>query len=137
MTMMADKAPMRGPAERPWLSSYPPGAPAEIDLTGADTLVAIWAESRAKWGRRRALDCFGVPMRYEELGRHADAVAAGRHADARQTIGPLPIADNIVSRRERRAAERKQSGQGENHPFHSFLPMLFEGAAFSAALTPN
>ncbi|WP_374545227.1 AMP-binding protein, partial [Rhodoblastus sp.] len=64
------------PAERPWLSSYPPGVPAEIDLTGADTLVAIWAESRAKWGGRRALDCFGVPMLYEELGRHADAIAA-------------------------------------------------------------
>jgi long-chain acyl-CoA synthetase len=76
MTIMTDKASITASAERPWLSSYPSGAPSDIDLKGADTLTAIWAGSRARWGQRRALECFGVPMRYEELGRHADAVAA-------------------------------------------------------------
>jgi long-chain acyl-CoA synthetase len=78
MTLLADeaKAQARPPAERPWLAAYPPGVPVEIDLAGADTLTAVWAASRAQWGGRRAMECFGVAMSYDQLGRNAETVAA-------------------------------------------------------------
>ena len=63
-------------SDRPWLASYPDGAPAEIDVTGCDTIPAIWRNSLAHWGGKTALESFGVRMTYAELGRQADAVAS-------------------------------------------------------------
>lgn len=62
--------------ERPWLKSYPPGAPATIDETKLTTLADMFRESVATYANRPALESFGKRTTYAELGRAADAVAA-------------------------------------------------------------
>ena len=38
------------PASRPWLAHYPPGVPAEIDLSATPTLVHLVDEAAARYG---------------------------------------------------------------------------------------
>ncbi|TAM86783.1 MAG: long-chain fatty acid--CoA ligase [Candidimonas sp.] len=62
--------------ERPWLSQYPEGVPADIDVGGYDSLVALLDQACHKYARNVALVSLGHRLRYAELDRHADAVAA-------------------------------------------------------------
>ncbi|WP_419951810.1 AMP-binding protein [Methylobacterium sp.] len=61
---------------RPWLSMYPPGIPAEIDVTSPRTLVDILRLSTTQCAARPAIRCFGTSVTYAELGASADAIAA-------------------------------------------------------------
>jgi long-chain acyl-CoA synthetase len=63
-------------AARPWLAHYLPGVPAEIEPQTSTTLVDIWNRSRAAYGKRIALESFGVRLTYEQLGAAADQVTA-------------------------------------------------------------
>ena len=61
---------------RPWLSSYPPGVPAEIDVESLGTLADLFETSVAAFADRPAILCFGSTMSYASLGKQARALAA-------------------------------------------------------------
>ncbi|MEE7447406.1 long-chain fatty acid--CoA ligase [Methylobacterium radiotolerans] len=69
-------APGGGSSDRPWLASYPPGVPAEIDVAGLGTLVDLFETSVAAFADRPATLCFGSAMTYATLGRQARDLAA-------------------------------------------------------------
>ncbi|MDP4002548.1 AMP-binding protein [Methylobacterium sp. NEAU K] len=71
----ADQASERR-SQRPWLASYPPGVPAEIDVAGLGTLVDLFETSMSAFADRPAMFCFGSTMSYATLGRQARALAA-------------------------------------------------------------
>ncbi|MHC2087861.1 AMP-binding protein [Methylobacterium sp. CM6244] len=61
---------------RPWLSMYPPGIPAEIDVGSPRTLVDILRLGTTQCAARPAIRCFGTSVTYAQLGASADAIAA-------------------------------------------------------------
>ena len=63
-------------AARPWLSAYPPGVPAEIDVAGLGTLVDLFDDSMKRFADRPAVQCFGSRLTYATLGASAEALAA-------------------------------------------------------------
>ena len=65
-----------GSNERPWLKSYPPGVPAEIDSAQVGTLADLFRESVSRYANQPALESFGKQLTYAELGQAADAVAS-------------------------------------------------------------
>jgi AMP-binding enzyme len=62
--------------QRPWLTCYPPGVPAEIDVERVGTLVDLFRDSVSRYATQPALESFGTRMTYAELGEAADAVAS-------------------------------------------------------------
>jgi len=69
-------APGNGFSDRPWLTAYPPGVPAEIDVAGLGTLVDLFESSMAAFADRPAMLCFGSTMTYATLGQQARDFAA-------------------------------------------------------------
>jgi long-chain acyl-CoA synthetase len=63
-------------AERPWLSSYPPGVPAEIDTAAYNSLVALLEESFRHYAQRDAAVCMGERISFGEIDRLSQALAA-------------------------------------------------------------
>jgi long-chain acyl-CoA synthetase len=63
-------------SERPWLSSYAEGVPAEIDLP-AGSLSHLIDESVAAYGKHVALEFFGATTTYAELGDQIARAAEG------------------------------------------------------------
>ncbi len=63
-------------AARPWLASYPPDVPAEIDIASVGTLVDFFDESVSRYPERPALESFGKRLTYGELAARAGAVAS-------------------------------------------------------------
>jgi long-chain acyl-CoA synthetase len=61
---------------RPWLASYPPGVPAEIDVASLGTLVDLFETSMRAFADRPAMLCFGSTMTYATLGQQARDLAA-------------------------------------------------------------
>src|SRR5215203_3793347 len=61
---------------RPWLKFYPPGVPAEIDVERVGTLVDLFRDSVSRYAIQPALESFGKPFTYAELGEAANAVAS-------------------------------------------------------------
>lgn len=53
--------------EKPWLSSYPPGVPAHIDLDAHHSIVDILEESCSKFKDRMAYHNMGAELSYAEL----------------------------------------------------------------------
>ena len=66
---------------RPWLTSYPPGIPAEIDVPRLGTLVDLFTNSTAAFADRPAMLCFGSTLTYAALGQQARALAAWLQAE--------------------------------------------------------
>jgi len=62
--------------ERPWLASYPPGTPADIDLGDGATLVSVFESSAARFAARPAFSCMGRTLNYGELERMSAEFAA-------------------------------------------------------------
>ncbi|CAN5670300.1 long-chain fatty acid--CoA ligase [soil metagenome] len=54
-------------SDRPWLSSYPQGVPADIDGSRYDSLVALMQESFTNYAQRTAYSFMGSDIRYEEV----------------------------------------------------------------------
>jgi len=52
---------------RPWLGSYPPGVPADIDVVAYSSLNALMQDSFQRFGDREAFTFMGRGMRYAEL----------------------------------------------------------------------
>jgi long-chain acyl-CoA synthetase len=70
---------------RPWLAHYPPGVPAEIDISATPTLVHLIDEAVARHGQCDQAEFLGRRYTYERVDR------AGRHFAAwlaAQGIGP-------------------------------------------------
>ncbi|HSU44545.1 MAG TPA: long-chain-fatty-acid--CoA ligase [Casimicrobiaceae bacterium] len=53
--------------ERPWLSQYPPGVPAEIDVAGYPSVREVFEESCRKYAKRPAFTCMGRTITFAEL----------------------------------------------------------------------
>ncbi|GAA1443547.1 long-chain-fatty-acid--CoA ligase [Leifsonia poae] len=62
--------------DRPWVSSYAPGVPAEVDLP-AGSLAHLIDDSVATYGKHVALEFFGATTTYAELGDQIARVAEG------------------------------------------------------------
>ncbi len=62
--------------DRPWLSSYPQGVPADIDASHYASLVALLEESFSKYAERTAYSFMGKDMRYGETDKLSRAFAA-------------------------------------------------------------
>ncbi len=61
---------------KPWIDSYLPGTPAEIDLSDGATLVSIFEASAARFTARPAFSCMGASLSYGELDRMSAQFAA-------------------------------------------------------------
>jgi long-chain acyl-CoA synthetase len=68
--------PIHRPIERPWLQHYPPGVPAEIDISRYPSLVAMFEESFKANAAREACVCMGKSLTYAELDAASRAFAA-------------------------------------------------------------
>jgi long-chain acyl-CoA synthetase len=61
--------------ERPWLGSYPPGVPADIDPSQYSSLVGLMDESFTKYADRTAYSFMGKDVSYASVDRHSRAFA--------------------------------------------------------------
>ncbi|MFM2342284.1 MAG: hypothetical protein RLZZ592_1937, partial [Pseudomonadota bacterium] len=59
---------------RPWLAHYPPGVPAEIDLSDAGTLVDLLDDGLRRHAARPAAVFLGESSGFEHLDREAEAL---------------------------------------------------------------
>ena len=62
--------------DRPWLSSYPQGVPADIDASRYASLVALMEESFTKYADRTAYSFMGKDLSYAETDKQSKALAA-------------------------------------------------------------
>ena len=62
--------------DRPWLSSYPEGVPADIDASRYASLVALMEESFTKYADRTAYSFMGKDVSYAETDKQSKALAA-------------------------------------------------------------
>jgi long-chain acyl-CoA synthetase len=62
--------------DRPWLSSYPPGVPADIDASGYGSLVALMEESFGRYADRAAVSFMGKDVTYAQIDRDSKKLAA-------------------------------------------------------------
>ncbi|QFZ82153.1 long-chain-fatty-acid--CoA ligase [Variovorax paradoxus] len=62
--------------ERPWLSSYPQGVPADIDASQYPSLVALMEESFTKYADRTAYSFMGKDVSYAETDKQSKSFAA-------------------------------------------------------------
>ena len=58
--------------EKPWLKSYPPGVPANIDLGAYHSIVDLLEQSCAKYKDRMAYHNMGAELSYAELDYRPD-----------------------------------------------------------------
>ncbi|PLC01933.1 long-chain fatty acid--CoA ligase [Variovorax sp. RO1] len=61
--------------ERPWLSSYPQGVPADIDASHYPSLVALMEESFTKYADRTAYSFMGKDVSYAETDKQSKSFA--------------------------------------------------------------
>jgi long-chain acyl-CoA synthetase len=62
--------------QKPWLKSYPPGVPAEVDVTEYDSLVDLLELSYAKYAERDAAVCMGSRLKFRDIDRMSASLAA-------------------------------------------------------------
>ncbi|WP_027349430.1 AMP-binding protein [Halotalea alkalilenta] len=60
----------------PWLESYPPGVPAEIDVTRFDSLVDMFDQACERYAPRQAYVCMGTAIDYRRLSALSNDFAA-------------------------------------------------------------
>jgi long-chain acyl-CoA synthetase len=65
-----------GADPRPWLKSYPPGVPAEVDVTVYGSLVELLEEAFRKYARRDAAVCMDRRLSFGEMDTLSQALGA-------------------------------------------------------------
>ena len=79
MSMTADPRAgdtMGDSSERPWLTQYPPGVPAEIDVNAYASVVSIFEEACTRYANNTAFTSFGATLDYADLDRLSANFAA-------------------------------------------------------------
>ena len=71
----------------PWLSQYPAGVAADIDLDDYPSMAALLEEAVARFGERIAFHQFGVDLSYRQLEEHSARLAAYFQKDLRLNPG--------------------------------------------------
>jgi len=61
---------------RPWLAEYPPGVPADIDLSIYASMADLLAQAVQKFGPRTAFHQLGVDITYHQLDEYSARLAA-------------------------------------------------------------
>jgi long-chain acyl-CoA synthetase len=72
---------------RPWLSEYPPGVPAEIDLSTYTSMADLLAKAVRRYGPQTAFHQLGVDITYSQLDEYAARLAAYFQQTLRLTPG--------------------------------------------------
>ena len=67
---------MSDTTERPWLASYSPGVPADIDASRYESLVQLMEESFQKFANRPAYSFMGKEISYAQTDALSRAFAA-------------------------------------------------------------
>ncbi len=62
--------------DKPWLKSYPPGVPPEIDPARTGTVVDILDEAFRRFGARAAVECMGRRSTYRDIEERSAALGA-------------------------------------------------------------
>ncbi|HEX3141494.1 MAG TPA: AMP-binding protein, partial [Rhizobacter sp.] len=62
--------------QKPWLKSYPPGVPAEVNVAQYNSLVELLEESYAKFAERDAAICMGARLKFRDVDRMSTSLAA-------------------------------------------------------------
>jgi long-chain acyl-CoA synthetase len=65
---------------RIWLKNYPPGVPANIDITKYKNLLHFFEESLSQFSNLPAYECMGKEMSYGELNNYSSQFAAYLHS---------------------------------------------------------
>ena len=63
-------------SDRPWLSAYPEGVPADIDVQAYDSLVQLLEQAFQRFGPRVAFSFMGQELSYAQLDAQSRALAA-------------------------------------------------------------
>lgn len=66
--------------QKPWLKSYPPGIPAQVDVLKYENLAEFVMECFKKYKNRPAFECMGATMSYYEMDRASEKFAAYLHS---------------------------------------------------------
>lgn len=69
---------------KPWLKSYPPGVPAEVDISQYNSLVDLLEASYSKYADRNAALCMGAALKFRDIDRMSTALAAWLQAKGLQ-----------------------------------------------------
>jgi long-chain acyl-CoA synthetase len=70
--------------QKPWLKSYPPGVPAEVNTAQYNSLVELLEESYGKFAERTAAICMGAGLKFRDIDRMSTALAAWLQAKGLQ-----------------------------------------------------
>src|SRR5215204_6589141 len=73
--------------QKPWLKSYPPGVPAEIDASRYASIRDILEESFERFADRPAFTCMDKTLTYRELDRLSRAFGSWLQNDAKLPTG--------------------------------------------------
>ena len=77
--------------DRPWLSAYPPGVPAEIDADRFASVADVFLQSCEKFPDRPAFSCMGKTLTYDDLDRQTRSLAGYL-----QTVAKLQKGDRVA-----------------------------------------
>ena len=61
---------------KPWLSSYPEGIPAEVDVNAYSSLIALFEEVCQQYAGKTAFTNFGTAITYRQLDEYSRHLAA-------------------------------------------------------------
>ena len=61
--------------DRPWLASYPPGMPADVDPSKYKSLVGLMEESFSRYADRTAYSFMGKSITYSDTDKQSRAFA--------------------------------------------------------------
>jgi long-chain acyl-CoA synthetase len=75
------------PMNRPWLSQYPPGVPAQVDIDACASLKDMLASSCARFGESPAYSSMGTTLSFRQLDEASRAFAAWLQTEARLKRG--------------------------------------------------
>jgi long-chain acyl-CoA synthetase len=67
---------------KPWIKTYAPGVPAEIDDDAYPSVVALFDAAVERFADMPGFECFGRTMTYAEVDRASRALAACSRSSA-------------------------------------------------------